>query len=118
MIKRLRRKVAQWWRERDPDSLLLLLYEMRSIDLSDPDRPQLIRRFSDEALHHWLAKAREPKSRSMLERELRRREAWAAPAGRAYWISVAAFCVSVAALLVSIAVHVVSLGSRLTVLVP
>jgi len=80
---------------------LLPLYERRPVALKDPNDPVMIRHFSDSALHYWLSKATEPNSRISLESELRRREAWAAPAGRSTWIATAALIVSLAALIIS-----------------
>lgn len=69
--------------------------------------PWVLRRLSDHALNTQLSDPaptqRDPSRRVALERELRRRDAWAAPAGRAVWISAAALIVSVLALLVSFA---------------
>jgi hypothetical protein len=41
-------------------------------------------------------------TKGIIEAELRRREAWKAPAGRAFWISVLALAVSVIAIVVSV----------------
>lgn len=65
--------------------------------------PQRIRKWSDLELHKWLASdTLQPIKRGMAERELRRREAWAAPAGRAFWISCGALATSFAALAISV----------------
>lgn len=57
---------------------------------------------SDEALHGWLGRENlKGDSRIAMERELRRREAWSAPAGRAVRVSAWALVVSVLALVVS-----------------
>jgi hypothetical protein len=53
-----------------------------------PTDPAIIRRATDHQLHAMLAGDHATKAERIgLEREQRRREAWAAPAGRAYWIS-------------------------------
>jgi hypothetical protein len=54
---------------------------------------QLIARLKGTPLHHV--------SRGLAEQELKRREAWAAPAGKAYWISIAALAVSFCSLIVA-----------------
>ncbi|MBU7587916.1 MAG: hypothetical protein KAF42_01745 [Sphingopyxis terrae] len=60
---------------------------------------------TDDVLHGLLSRAelegyRAPKI--AIERELRRRDAWDSPAGKAIWISIGALAVSISALLVSI----------------
>lgn len=63
-----------------------------------------IQDWSDEELHRQLASnGLWPEYRAMAERELRRREAWDAPAGRAIWISCAALAVAILSLIVSLA---------------
>lgn len=79
-----------------------MLYEMEISKLRDPVDVHVVRRLSDEALHRWIGKATDKQSTSLLERELRRREAWAAPAGRAFWISLASLAIATGALIVSI----------------
>lgn len=61
------------------------------------------RTLKDRELHARLARPDlGPVARGMASQELRRREAWAAPAGRAYWISATALVVSIAALGLSV----------------
>lgn len=57
---------------------------------------------SDDALHGWLGRqSLRGDSRIAMERELRLREAWSAPAGRAVKVSTWALAVSVLALILS-----------------
>lgn len=79
-------------------ALQLFLYEHQPYEMRDPDDPLLIRRFTDKGLHTWLGKATAPASRSLLEREVRRREALPA-----YRVSLAALIVSGAALIGTVA---------------
>lgn len=81
------------WRYGDA-ALGLLLYEHQPIELKDPEDPDLIRRLSDRALHRWLGQAVSQSSRTLLEREVRRREA-----RPAYLVSVAAVLVSIVSLI-------------------
>jgi len=67
-----------------------------------PDEPAVIRLLSDEALNGWLSRADlSGDSRIGMERELRRREAWASPGGRSANMATWALIVSVLALVVS-----------------
>ena len=59
-----------------------------------------VRYLTDDDLHSILG-GYGIDNMSMFERELRRREAWSAPAGRALWISGLALVVSIAALAVA-----------------
>lgn len=62
-----------------------------------------LRRIDGYQLHQLAENyAIESAGRARAAAELRRREAWAAPAGRAYWISVGALVVSLCAVVVSI----------------
>jgi hypothetical protein len=70
--------------------------------ITQPSDRRIIARLSDHALHRWLSVPVRPEIKIALERELRRREAWAAPAGKAFYISLAALGVSAVALAVSI----------------
>jgi len=74
--------------------LQLFCYESHAIDMRDPGDPDLIRLLSDRALHWWVGKAVDATSRSMLEREVRRREA-----RPAYWVSISAVIISAVALI-------------------
>jgi hypothetical protein len=57
---------------------------------------------SDDALHGWLGReSLKGDSRIAMERELRHREGWSAPAGRALKVSIWALAVSALALIVS-----------------
>ena len=70
--------------------------------ISPPGDPEIVRRLSDESLHGWLGRDDlAGAARIAMERELRQREAWLAPAGRAVKISAWALGVSVLALIVS-----------------
>lgn len=67
-----------------------------------PNREQ-IREWDHESLHRALVSNELlPVERSMAEAELRRREAWAAPAGRSFIVSVIALAVSFAAVAISL----------------
>ena len=70
--------------------------------LIPPEEDFLVRTLSNEKLHYWLARTPEGEAQIALERELRRREAWAAPAGRAFWISILSIVVSGGALATSL----------------
>lgn len=60
-----------------------------------PEHLATIRGATDKQLHAMLAGDHATKAERIgLEREQRRREAWAAPAGRAYWISIGALIVA------------------------
>lgn len=64
-----------------------------------PTDPAMIRRATDHQLHAMLAGEHATKAERIgLEREQRRREAWASPAGRAYWISIGALLVAAGSL--------------------
>lgn len=95
------------WRARRAENartnkLLVQLYAMDFPRLDPPHESYIVRGLSDEFLHTWLARTDEGVARYALERELRRREAWEAPAGKAFWISIGALVISSGALLVSI----------------
>ena len=53
-----------------------------------------IRRLTDVKLHELVVGQLEEKHRLALDRELKRRDAWDGPSGRAYWISVSALAVA------------------------
>lgn len=62
-----------------------------------------LRRWSREKVREILVSGRlSAVQRMELEAEMRRREAWDAPAGKAYWLSVIALLVSAASLAVAI----------------
>jgi len=82
------------WRYGSARELKLFCYESHVIDMTDPDDPDFVRLLSDRALHWWLGKATDPTSRSILEREVRRREA-----RPAYWVGLAAVLISAIALI-------------------
>lgn len=67
----------------------------------EPRRKQ-IQDWSNDELHKHLAGGLSTAARSMAERELRRREAWESPGGRAFYISIFALIVAVVSLLLSI----------------
>lgn len=69
-----------------------------------PPDARRIRALTDRQLHRFLGEQKiSPAERLALEREVRRRDAWAAPAGRAFWISVLALVVSSVALIATLA---------------
>ena len=75
----------------------------QGIQPMQPDEPAVFRLLSDEALHGWLSRADlAGDSRIGMERELRRREAWASPGGRSARIATWALAISAIALIVSI----------------
>ncbi|MCI1141710.1 hypothetical protein MOP88_04150 [Sphingomonas sp. WKB10] len=102
MLERLRRRWRQFRRGRRND-IRVMMYELESTKVIDPIDSDVVRLLSNDALHRWIGKATNRQSLSLLDRELRRREAWAVPAGRAYWISVASLVIAIGALIVSIA---------------
>lgn len=61
----------------------------------------MLRRLNDEALLSLRDSTANDIERAVIERELDRRAAWEAPAGRAFWISLGALAVSIGALIVS-----------------
>jgi len=62
--------------------------------------PSEVRSLSDIDLHELVTRNElSAGSRSMMEREIKRREAWDAPAGKAFWISIIALAVSLSSLL-------------------
>ena len=66
--------------------------------------PSGAKKLSDYQLHEAirLADRGQYHVQAIAEAELRRREAWAAPAGRAFWISIVSVVVALGALAVSI----------------
>lgn len=87
------------------NALLLALYRIEYQKINPPHEAYIVRQLSEDILHGLLARAEQGniiEARVAIERELRRRDAWASPAGRAFWISIAALVVSIAALGVSI----------------
>lgn len=66
--------------------------------------PEAARRLSDYQLHEAIRHADRGNFhvQAMAEAELRRREAWRAPAGRAFWISIASATIALGALAVAI----------------
>lgn len=66
--------------------------------------PKGAQKLSDYQLHEAirLADRGQHHVQAIAEAELRRREAWAAPAGRAFWISIVSAVLAVGALVVSI----------------
>jgi hypothetical protein len=84
----------RWYRER-ADRKEQKLIEETFAEAFDRPSARHIRRWKDRELHAWLASNDlQPVERSMAERELRRREAWHAPAGKAIFISMLALTVS------------------------
>lgn len=101
MFDDIRSRLDRRKHRRISDGVLLSLYELGANNLLPPDEPAVIRKLSDRRLHEWVALAKGD-AKVALDRELRRREAWAAPAGRAVWISIGALAVSIAAIAVSL----------------
>ena len=68
-----------------------------------------LRSWPDDKLH-IIGKSMSmgPAAQSMIDAEQRRREAWKAPAGAAFWISCAALLVSLAALALALAQDLVA----------
>lgn len=98
-------KPWDWWRRlrnRGVSDILLTLYEHGGVSLKDPTDHRLIALLSDGALHRWLGQASNRASVTALERELRKREAWAAPAGRAFWLSLASLAIATGSLIISV----------------
>ena len=102
MLEDLRRR-WRWFRRGRRNDIRLLMYELETAKVIDPIDSDVVRHLSNDALHRWIGKATNRQSLSLLDMELRRREAWAGPAGRAYWISVASLVIAIGALIVSIA---------------
>ena len=75
------------------------MLELRGLDMRAPTDPWIISRLSDAALNRLINQSAGPELIG-LERELRQREAWAGPAGRAYRISIAALVVSILSVIV------------------
>lgn len=101
----------QGWRDhrmmrkmnRDRIRTIAEICEQPGIHAHEPDEVAVIRLLSDESLHAWLGRPMlGADTRIAMERELRRREAWAAPAGRAARISGWALVISALALVVSV----------------
>lgn len=66
--------------------------------MAPPRTLRRIRKLANERLHEYLSDRNlDPTTRSLMERDMRRREQWSHPAGWAFWISVAALVVSVVA---------------------
>lgn len=64
--------------------------------------PSLLRKLNAGALAGIAFNSTNPVEKALVEQEVRRREAWAAPAGRSFWLSIAALAVSIGALAVAI----------------
>jgi hypothetical protein len=65
----------------------------------EPPTIHEIREWTDTELHEKkVDRHTSPASLSLIEAEIRRRDAWAAPAGKAFWISCAALALSVISL--------------------
>lgn len=93
------RKARAWrraelrWHNKNPSEFMPL------------DDVWVLRRLNEEAFNTQLSDlgntGSAPWRRTAVEREMRRRDAWAAPAGRAFWISLGALVVAIASLLIS-----------------
>lgn len=70
-----------------------------------PDNRRGIRGLSDSGLHEFLAGDLHRGTRIALERELRRRDAWATPAAVSLPISVGSLICAIAALIIAILKH-------------
>ena len=86
-------------------------YRKQAFIAYEVDEPTItvreVRRWPDDKLH-IIAKsmAMGPAVQSMIDAEQRRREAWKAPAGAAFWLSCAALLVSLAALALAAVQHI------------
>lgn len=78
--------------------------ESEMIQFAMSPTPEGARRLSDYRLHEAirLADRGQYHVQAIAEAELRRREAWRAPAGRAFWISIASAVIALGALAVAI----------------
>jgi hypothetical protein len=103
MIGRIRSWAALRKSRRAFEEQTLALYEVGLANMPAPHEAFIVRKMSDDRLHAWLAKNPTGEAKVALERELRRREAWAAPAGKAFWISIGSLAVAIVALLVGLA---------------
>ncbi len=94
-----------WWKAREWRRAELRWHNKNPSQFTPIDDVWVLRRLSDEAFNTQLGDVGNttaaPWRRIAVEREMRRRDAWAAPAGRAFWISLAALSVSIAALVIS-----------------
>ncbi len=78
--------------------------ESEMINFAMNPTPECARRLSDYRLYEAirLADRGQYHVQAIAEAELRRREAWRAPAGRAFWISIASAAIALGALAVAI----------------
>lgn len=94
--------MCQWFKTKRESRIynraVVEIYSRHEVDLSPPDEAFVIRRLSDDKLVWWLARDPKGEAKIALEREMRRRDAWAAPAGRAFKISLISLIVAVLAL--------------------
>lgn len=90
------------WQERRQQQAQERLIEDTLDDSFGRPQDRHIKKWTDRELHARLVSNElHPVERSMAERELEKRKAWDAPAGRAFWISCAALAVSALALIVA-----------------
>jgi hypothetical protein len=78
--------------------------ESEMIQFSMNPTPEGAQRLSDYRLHEAirLADRGQYHVQAIADAELRRREAWRAPAGRAFWISIASAAIALGALAVAV----------------
>lgn len=98
-------KFAEWRKAREWRRAELHWHNSNPSQFTPIDDAWVLRRLKDDAFNTQLGDVGNtgaaPWRRIAVEREMRRRDAWAAPAGRAYWISLGALLVAIASLLVS-----------------
>lgn len=94
---------GKYWLEQVKERRRMAIYSDAWDEASDNPSPKHMRKWSDMTLHRRINDGSlSTAASSMAEREQRRREAWAAPAGRAFYVSMGAFIVAAAALVVSL----------------
>ena len=97
------RWISLWRSERAAAAEERLVEDTFAEAFGRPNMKQ-IKGWKDRELHAWLVSTDlQPVERSMAEGELRHREAWSAPAGRAYRMSRWALALSIVAILVTAA---------------
>ena len=98
----MRNLMKRWRQSLDARRQRRFAQELFADGTNSPSRKRL-RKWSDERLsEHLVQGTLWPVSLRMAEAELRRREAWRAPAGWAFWISLLALLISAGALAMTI----------------
>lgn len=99
MIRRTIQRFTASREQRAQDRELENVFE----EMFDLPNTKRVRSWSTQKLHEELADRRLSQAqRTVVESELGRREAWAAPAGRAVWISLLALAVAAVSLYLDI----------------